>query len=91
MIFVADQNNQRIRQITFNPAPQQVAGANLGLATYAGLTITGFVGRTYRIESSLDMSTWNAETTLLLTQSPYLWFDLNSLGQKKFYRALLLP
>lgn len=91
MIFVADCNNQRIRNISFNPAPQIVSGGNLDLSTYAGLKITGVVGRTYRIESSTDMTGWNTETTVLLTGSPYLWIDPSALGQNKFYRAFLLP
>ena len=91
MIFVADSSDHRIRNLTFNPAPQPVSGANLDLSIYPGLQITGVVGRSYRIESSLDMTNWNTGTTILLTSSPYLWIDPNSLGQKKFYRAFLLP
>lgn len=91
MIFVADAGDHRIRNLTFNPAPQPVSGANLDLSTYPGLRITGVVGRTYRIESSPDTTNWNTETTILLTSSPYLWIDPISLGQKKFYRAFLMP
>ena len=91
MVFVADSGDHRIRNLTFNPAPQPVSGAYLNLSTYPGLRITGVVGRSYRIESSPDTTNWNAETTLLLTSRPYLWIDPNSLGQKKFYRAFLLP
>src|ERR1039458_8984354 len=91
MIFVADTDNQRIRNLTFSPTSQPVSGANLDLKTYPGLQITGVVGRTYQIESSLDTTNWKTETTILLTSSPYLWIDPNSLGQKKFYRAFLLP
>jgi hypothetical protein len=91
MLFVADSNDHRIRNLTFNPAPQPVSGANLDLSIYPGLRITGVVGRSYRIESSLDMTNWNTETTILLTSSPYLWIDPNSLRQKQFYRAFLLP
>ncbi|MGD1088820.1 MAG: hypothetical protein ABR955_08870 [Verrucomicrobiota bacterium] len=43
MVFVADAFNERIRDITFNPQPQVVSGANLGIATYAGVTINGLV------------------------------------------------
>jgi hypothetical protein len=91
MVFVADAGNQRIRQISFNPSPQPVSGADLILNTYAGLTINGMVGRTYQIQSSTNMDTWSPETMLLLTSSPYLWFDQNPIGRKKFYRAFLLP
>jgi hypothetical protein len=91
MLFVADADDHRIRTLTFNPASQPVSGTNLELKIYPGLRITGVVGRTYRIESSLNMTNWTTETTILLTSSPYLWIDPISLGQKKFYRAFLLP
>lgn len=90
-IFVADYSNQRIRNITFNPQPQVVSGANLGIGTFAGVTITGIVGRTYQIQSSPNMNTWTTRATLLLTSSPYLWIDPNPASGNKFYRALLLP
>ena len=90
-IFVADSGNQRIRQISFNPQPQVVTGANLGIGTFAGITITGAVGRTYQIQSSPDLNTWTTRATLLLTSSPYLWIDQNPIAGNKFYQALLLP
>ncbi|MCW5555601.1 MAG: hypothetical protein KIS67_26000 [Verrucomicrobiae bacterium] len=91
IIFVADTGNHRIRTITFNPSPQIVSGANLDLSTYAGLKITGVVGRTYRIESSADMTNWTTHATLLLNSSPYVWIDQNPVSGNKFYRAFLLP
>jgi sugar lactone lactonase YvrE len=90
-IFVADTDNQRIRQISFNPQPQVVTGANLGIGTFAGVTITGIVGRTYQIQSSSNMAAWTTRATVLLTSSPYLWIDQNPVSGNKFYRALLLP
>jgi hypothetical protein len=91
MLFVADAGNQRIRTISFNPSPQVVTGANLGIATYAGLTITGIIGRTYQIETSPNGSSWTPHATVLLPSSAYLWFDENPVAGNKFYRALLLP
>jgi sugar lactone lactonase YvrE len=90
-IYVADSSNQRIRSITNNPQPQTVSGANLGIGTFAGITITGLVGRTYQIQTSPDMNAWTTRATLLLTSSPYLWIDQNPVSGNKFYRALLLP
>lgn len=90
-IFVADQNNHRIRSITFNPSAQPVLPANLHLYSYAGLQIDGTVGRTYQVQSSPDMSNWVTRATLLLTSTPYIWLDQNPIAGNKFYRALLLP
>ena len=90
-LFVTDKNNQRIRSLTFKPTEQLVSGPDLGLGTFAGLKISGIVGRTYRIESSTDMNTWNPETTILLNSSPFLWIDSTELSPEKFYRAFLLP
>lgn len=91
MMWVADSGNHRIRQISSDPQPQVVADSNLGIHNYAGITITGLVGRTYQIQSSPDTTNWTPRATLLLTASPYLWFDLNPISGNKFYRALLLP
>jgi hypothetical protein len=90
-IYVADPGNERIRNITFNPQPQVVSGANLNIGTYAGVTITGAVGRTYQIQSSPDLNTWTTVATVLLTSSPYLWIDQNPIAGNKFYQAVLLP
>lgn len=90
-IFVADTGNYRIRQISFNPQSQIVSGANLGIGTFAGVTVTGIVGRTYQIQSSPDLNAWTTRTTILLTSSPYLWIDQNPVSGNKFYRAVLLP
>jgi hypothetical protein len=91
MILVADSGNNRIRSISFDPQPQVVAPANLQLNTYAGLQITGTVGRTYRIETSPDMQIWTPKATLLLTASPYLWIDQAPVNPRNFYRAVMLP
>lgn len=91
MIVVADSNNHRIRNIAFNPQPQIVSPANLQLKTYPGLQITGTVGRTYQIQVSSNLNTWNTVTTLLLTSSPYLWLDQSPVSGNKYYRAVMLP
>ena len=90
-IFVADTGNQRIRKITYNP--QIVTRANLAISTAASVTIsiTGTIGHTYQIQSSLNMSTWTTNVTAFLTSSPYLWIDTNRVSGNKFYRAVMLP
>jgi hypothetical protein len=90
-IFVADTTNQRIRSITNNPTAQVISPTNLKLGTYPGLQITGIVGRSYQIQASSDMNSWSLKATILLTSSPYLWIDQNSVSGNKFYRALMLP
>jgi len=90
-ICIADSNNERIRSITSNPSSQVVTGANLGIGTFPGITISGIVGRTYQIQSSSDMVTWTTQTTILLNSSPYLWIDQNLVRGNKYYRALLMP
>ncbi len=90
-IYVADTSNQRIRSITNNSSAQVVSGANLGIGTFTGVTITGMVGRTYQLQSSPDMASWTTRATLLLDSSPYLWIDQTPVSGKKFYRAFLLP
>ena len=75
MLFVADENNQRIRVISSNPQAQPITGANLAINTYAGVTVAGLVGRTYQIQASPDMTNWTTRATLLLNSSPYLRFD----------------
>ena len=91
MLFVADTGNQRVRSIAFNPSPQVVSGANLSINTYPGVTITGVVGRTYQIQRSPDGANWSPYANVLLSSSPYLWFDQNPVTGNRFYRALLLP
>jgi hypothetical protein len=90
-IYVADYFNQRIRSITNYFAPQIISGANLVIGTYAGVTITGTVGRTYQIQSSPNTSAWITNVTLQLNSSPYLWIDINPIAGNKFYRAVMLP
>ena len=91
MVFVADGGNNRIRNITFNAPGQPVAPANLLLNTYPGVQITGSIGRTYQIQSTPNLTTWNTVAIVLLNSSPYLWIDQNPVTGNKFYRAVMLP
>lgn len=90
-IYVADSANHRIRKISVGVTEQVVAPADLELATYPGLKLTGTVGRLYRVESSTNLTTWSAETELLLATSPQLWIDPAPTRSQKFYRAVLRP
>jgi hypothetical protein len=68
---------------------------SLAIRSYPGVSITGTVGRKYRIEYSEDLRLTNnftALTNLSLTMSPYLWVDTSySNSAPRFYRAVLLP
>ncbi len=67
----------------------------LGIQTYAGLTITGAVGTVYSIEYVSDLaqtnnpSAWRCLEFLQLPANPYLWADKSApaTGQR-FYRAV---
>lgn len=65
----------------------------LAVNSYAGLTVTGSVGRVYAIEVSTDLSatnSWQPLTNLTLITSPQLWVDPQSATTpKRFYRAVL--
>ena len=67
----------------------------LSIASYAGLSVTGIVGRTYRIEYTTSLpaaNAWQTAAQLLLTTSPQVWIDFDSpLSPRRFYRAALLP
>jgi formylglycine-generating enzyme required for sulfatase activity len=68
--------------------------AELNIATYAGLTITGETGKVYSIEYVTDLtdpaeSDWRCLEYLQLPASPYLWADKSApVTEKRFYRAL---
>jgi hypothetical protein len=59
---------------------------------YAGIKITGTVGKTYSIQYVNDLAqtnNWIVLTNLILTTPELLWFDLTLPGQpKRFYRVI---
>jgi hypothetical protein len=95
VIYVVDSGNERIRSITNNftepPIVQASLQLSLQLNTNAGLTITGGVGQTYKIQSSPDLSTWTSQATIVLSSSPFLWIDPTPMSGNKFYRAVSVP
>jgi hypothetical protein len=64
---------------------------HLSLAMYAGVTVEGEVGQTYRIEyrEALDaQDAWKALATITLTENSYFFLDKDSPNHpKRFYRA----
>ena len=69
--------------------------ADLSMSTYAGISVTGEVGRVYAIESSNVLGTtneWRTAAVLQLPASPFVWFDLEStLSTQRFYRVSTVP
>ncbi len=67
--------------------------AELAVNTYAGLSVTGSVGRVYSIEVSTDLgatNSWQPLTNLTLITNPQLWIDPQSAtASRRFYRAVL--
>ena len=79
-----------------DPLPTSVADAAiLSLRLYAGIEITGNVGRSYNIEYTDDLAstnTWKPLSMIQLPSSPYLWFDVASPNiSKRVYRAVFAP
>lgn len=75
--------------------PSGPSQPTLSLASYAGISISGQVGASYRIEfrGSMDATNdWQKLAELVLPVSPYLFFDTNSpSSSQRFYRAVLMP
>ena len=93
-LFAADYSDHRIRKISYEPVPT-AAFTTFTIDMYAGLSISGLIGRSYRIEYSDSLSNspaWTSATTITLTSIPFVWFDGDSINApKRFYRAILLP
>jgi hypothetical protein len=79
----------------FDDIEVNYVGPLVSVDVYAGLTITGAVGSTNQIQfvSSLSNTNWVTLTNLVLSQSPYLFFDSSTSARSgsRFYRAVLLP
>jgi len=74
------------------PRTHAQTAAELGIQTYAGLTITGAVGTVYSIEYVTDLAqtnSWRCLEFLQLPASPYLWADKSAPATgRRFYRAV---
>src|SRR5688572_26915022 len=66
--------------------------AELGIQTYAGLTITGAVNTVYSIQYLADLEETNGWRCLDFVRLPttnYLWIDQSApIGSRRFYRAV---
>jgi len=66
----------------------------LSMDIYPGVTLTGTVGQTYRVEWSPLASggTWTPVATVLLTNTTQLCVDTSSpCRTNRFYRAVQMP
>ena len=72
------------------------AQSELDIQTYAGLTITGEIGKVYSIDYVTNLtdpleSDWRCLEYLQLPASPYLWADQSAPATgKRFYRAVAM-
>jgi hypothetical protein len=59
---------------------------------FYGVSVTGEIGRTYRIDAADNLSSgvWSPVVTVVVTQSPFTVADLGSIGKSmRFYRAVV--
>jgi len=68
-------------RMTNNPTPE--------------IALSGLVGRNYQIQSADALtpgsSNWRTNTTLQLTNTPFVWTDTTAPNTARFYRGVLLP
>ncbi len=71
----------------------QLSVSFLQIHEYAGITILGVVGKTYRIEASPQAGGgWTVLTNVVLPKSPFIWIDYESPNvAARIYRAGELP
>lgn len=98
LVFASNDNIFAGQNAVFSIAttnPERIEEMDLSLSTYAGLTIEGRAGRTYRIERRDDLSEvspWVAVDQITLPRTPYLWTDSTSNRRSHgLYRLILLP
>jgi hypothetical protein len=71
----------------------QLSVSFLQIHEYAGITILGVVGKTYRIEATPQAGgSWTVLTNVVLPKSPFIWIDYDSPNvAARIYRAGELP
>ncbi|HEY5233723.1 MAG TPA: cell wall anchor protein [Verrucomicrobiae bacterium] len=64
--------------------------ANMSIAQYAGVSISGSIGCTYEIDytTNLNNPTWIPLVTNTLLSNPFLFIDTNVISGSRFYRAV---
>lgn len=91
-IFVAESAYPRIRRIQIGSSTPPKPVNSISLKLSAGITINGFVGKKYSVESSSNGGVqWSAVAEIELPKTPYTWFDESAMGTNKIYRVFELP
>lgn len=83
----------RVRKLSA-PHEEIIDAGALSLRLFAGITLSGIPGRTYRIDGagSLSSTNWTEIQKIMLPSSPFLWIDTNAATRNaKFFRTVLLP
>jgi DNA-binding beta-propeller fold protein YncE len=83
-----------IAQVQFISIKPDCVPAVMTIAQYAGVTISGSIGCTYRIDYTTNLTppvNWTPLTTITLPSSPYLYVDTTVISGSRFYQAVLLP
>jgi hypothetical protein len=79
--------------VAYVSGPLVELGVSSGLP--GQLNLSGWPGRTYRIECVTDAlarsNNWQPLATFTLTNSPLLWTDSTATNSQRYYRAVLLP
>ncbi len=79
---------------TSQPATLVVFDACVGIHLYAGLSITGLVGRTYSVEyvTNLAANNWTVLASNTFSQPQWLFIDTNTpLDPRRYFRVRLQP
>jgi hypothetical protein len=81
--------------MTSNPANLTVNAAVVSIALYAGVTISGVVGQTYGIQSTINLNntnSWAGMTNITLSTPSQIWYDAQPANQSQcFYRVVAGP
>lgn len=80
--------------LSVDPLPTEPVVELGPLRMFAGFTVRGEVGATYRIESTegLGSADWRIADTVTLRQETELWIDRSGpMGGSRFYRAVKVP
>lgn len=87
--------SNRVGQTFTEEVSVMLVGPEVSIAQYVGLTITGVVGARYQIEGAPQLAPedWAVLHTLVLTNSPQRWFDVETSTAMlpRYYRAVQMP